>query len=208
MPSAVLGSNRRRGRRHAMLCSLRYPTSGIVYDGRRLAAVRPASGSRRLVETGARDSAARLQRPSDIQYPISYSIPHQISVDRLQNRRRECAILPQTAGSCGFSASQSCRANYSMKRVEQMSSEIDSCSRDPQVHSNPGLTSFCTPVVWSPISNHRPSALQRSLPGIAMTNAISRSRQLGEARQHGRSMTAIEGPPGGRTAPGVRHRRV
>jgi hypothetical protein len=172
-----------------------------VQAAARGASSRPALAASRL------DSSYHqiFNTPSVIQYPISYSIPYQISVDRLLNRRRECAILPQTDGSCGFSASQSCRVNYSMKRVEQMSSEIDSCSSDPQVHSNPGLTSFFTPVVWSPISNHRPSALQRSLPGIAMTNAISRSRQLGEARQHGRSMTAIEGPPGGRTAPGVRH---
>lgn len=52
------------------------------------------------------------------------------------------------------------------------------------------------------------STAQQRSPGIAMTDAIRKSRRLGEARQHGRSMTVIEGPPGGRTAPGVRPHRV
>jgi hypothetical protein len=77
-PPAEHGGGPRRGGRHAMVCSLRYSSSGIVYVEKRLAAVRPDSGSELLVESGARHTSSRLQIPSDIQYPIRYSTPHQI----------------------------------------------------------------------------------------------------------------------------------
>ena len=149
MPSAELGSDRRRSGRHAMLCSLRYPTSGIAYDGARLAAVRPGSGPRLLVETGARYSAPRLQLPSDIQYPIRY-----LSI---------ACILED--GSVRFRLK---RAGLQILALAEMSRELPNetcCTRDLISRSHvrkilkrirsPRLTSFFTPVVSSSVSNHR-----------------------------------------------------
>lgn len=105
---------------------------------------------------------------------IRYLIPPQISVDRQQTRRRECIGHHERM----VSPLQSCPVSYSMKRVAQMSSQIDltlvplaskfRIQIDIVIH---------TSVLCCKSSS---AALQRSLRGIAMMNV----RNPGARRSH------------------------
>jgi hypothetical protein len=132
---------------------------------------------------GASSGPARAARDLESSHHQISNTPSDICRSPAEPKTGVCCFATNR-GPDRFSAAQSCRANYPMKRVAQSSSGIDLMfTRFPSGFESTIDIVLRTGSMKSDF-NHRRAALTRSLREVAMRNAIE------EFRQHGRSYAA------------------